>query len=142
MTVETRADMNKDVIRRFVDEVINRGNFDAANELVAEDFVELDPFPGQAQGRAGLVQVIGAFRNAFPDINWVMEEMVGEGEMVCSRFIWHGTHRNEFLGIGPTGKAVSVPGFVFDKVVNGKMQESRILMNVPILMQQLGVMPG
>lgn len=135
----SKVEANKQTILRFAKEVINQGNFAVAEEIVAEAFVELDPFPGQAQGRAGLVQVIGAFRNAFPDIDWITEEMVGEGDMVCSRFTWHGTHLGEFLGIGPTGKSVSVPGFVFDKVVDGKMQESRILMNIPALMQQLGL---
>ena|SRR5271165_3212 len=65
---------NKTVITRFVEEVINQGQIERADDLVAVDFVELDPLPGQQQGREGLKQVIGAFRTAFPDIHWVIEE--------------------------------------------------------------------
>ena len=45
---------NKAIARRFVDEVLNKQNLATADELVAEDFVELDPLPGQEQGREGL----------------------------------------------------------------------------------------
>ena len=71
---------NKTVITSFVEEVINQGQLQRADDLVAVDFLELDPLPGQQQGCEGLKQVIGAFRTAFPDIHWVIEEMVGEGE--------------------------------------------------------------
>jgi hypothetical protein len=58
---------NKTVITSFVEEVINQGQLERADDLVAVDFVELDPLPGQEKGREGLKQVIGAFRTAFPD---------------------------------------------------------------------------
>jgi hypothetical protein len=45
---------NKAVGLRFVNEVLNKQNLAALDELVAEDFVELDPLPGQEQGREGL----------------------------------------------------------------------------------------
>jgi hypothetical protein len=53
----------------FVEEVINQGQLERADDLVAVDFVEVDPLPGQQQGREGLKQVINAFRTAFPDIH-------------------------------------------------------------------------
>ena len=56
---------NKAVITSFVEEVINQGQLECADDLVAVDFVELDPLPGQQQGREGLKQVISAFRSAF-----------------------------------------------------------------------------
>jgi steroid delta-isomerase-like uncharacterized protein len=132
---------NKPVITSFVEEVINQGQLERADDLVAVDFVELDPLPGQEQGREGLKQVIGAFRTAFPDIHWVIEEMVGEGEKVFSRFTWHGTHCGEFFGVPATGKQIKVKGMVVDRVVAGKMAESRILMDGLSMMRQLGVIP-
>jgi hypothetical protein len=66
------------VITSFVEEVINQGHLERADNLVAVDFVELDSLPGQQQGRECLKQVISAFRTAFPDVHWVIEEMVGE----------------------------------------------------------------
>jgi steroid delta-isomerase-like uncharacterized protein len=133
---------NKAVIRRFMEEVLNEKRLEVADEIVAEDFVELDPFPGQQQGREGLKEVLAMISAGFPDIHWTVEEMVGEGEKVVTRFTWTGTHRGTFLGVPATGKSVVVKGVVIDRVVGGKMTDSRILMDTMGLMQQLGVVPG
>jgi predicted ester cyclase len=77
---------NEAVISTFVEQVINKGQLERADDVVAVDFVEVDPLPGQQQGREGLKQVINAFRTAFPDMHWVIDEMVGEGGKVFSRF--------------------------------------------------------
>ena len=58
---------NKAVIASFIEEVINQGQHERANDLVAVDFVELEPLPGQHQGREGLKRLTGAFRTAFPE---------------------------------------------------------------------------
>ena len=132
---------NKQFMRQFVEEAINKKNLDAIDELVAEDFVEHVPFPGQGPGREGLRQVLAAFLSAFPDIRWTLEEQIAEGEKVVSRFTMTGTHRGDFLGIPPTGKSVNIWGVVIDVVRNGKFAESRIIMDTLGLMQQLGMIP-
>jgi steroid delta-isomerase-like uncharacterized protein len=135
------SEANKQVIRDFIEEVLNRGDFDRANDLVHEDFIELDPLPGQQQGREGLKAVLAQMRTAFPDMHWVISEMVTEGEKVVTRFTWTGTHRDTFLGIPGTGKRVEVKGVVIDRLESGKMADSRILMDTLGLLQQLGVIP-
>jgi steroid delta-isomerase-like uncharacterized protein len=135
------AIQNKAVVSSFVEEVINQGRLERVNDLVAIDFVELDPLPGQRQGRDGLKEVIAALRTAFPDILWVIEEMLGEGDKVFSRFTWHGTHRGEFFAVPATGRQITVKGMVVDRVVAGKMVESRILMDGISMLTQLGVIP-
>jgi steroid delta-isomerase-like uncharacterized protein len=133
---------NKAVTQRFVDEAINWKNLDALNQLVAEDFIERVPFPGQGPGREGLKATIGAFLQAFPDIVWTTHEQIAEADNVVSRFTWTGTHRGEFLGVPATGRRVTVWGVLIDVVRGGKMVESRIIMDTLGLMQQLGVIPG
>jgi steroid delta-isomerase-like uncharacterized protein len=132
---------NVATLERFVEEVINQGQFEAADELVEENFVELDPFPGQQQGREGLKDVIRMMRIGFPDIHWTVEETIASGDKVVSRFKWTGTQRGEFLGIPATGRKVTVPGVVIDRLNDGKMADSRILMDTLGMMQQLGVIP-
>ena len=133
---------NKEVIQAFMDDVLNEGRLERADDLVKEDFVELDPLPGQEQGREGLKAIVHALRVAFPDMHWVQKEMVAEGQKVVTRFVWTGTHRGAFLGIPATGKSVEVKGVVIDLLENGRMSESRILMDTMGLMQQLGVIPA
>ena len=135
------SETNKQIMRTFVEEVINQNRLDRADDLVKEDFIELDPLPGQQQGREGLKDVLAMMRTAFPDIHWTITEMVSEGEKVVSRFHWTGTHRAPFLGIPATGKPVEVKGVVIDRLEAGKMADSRILMDTLALLQQLGVIP-
>jgi steroid delta-isomerase-like uncharacterized protein len=129
-------------LSRFVEEVINQGRLDAADELVQADFIELDPLPGQRQGREGLKEVIAMMRAGFPDLHWVVDETVAAGDKVVSRFKWTGTQQGVFLGIPATHKAVTVCGVVIDRLSAGKMADSRILMDTFGLMQQLGVIPA
>ena len=129
------------VVGRFIEEVINQGRLDSADEIVEENFVELDPLPGQRQGREGLKEVIGMLRTAFPDIHWVVDETIAAGEKVVTRFTWTGTHHGTFLGIPATGRHITVKGVVIDRLSGGKMADSRILMDSLGMMQQLGVVP-
>ena len=85
-----------------------RGDLRLRRRLFAEDFVELDPLPGQRQGREGLVEVLGGMLAAFPDIHRVVEEMIVKGGKVVTRFTWTETHRGTFLGIPATGPGVMV----------------------------------
>jgi steroid delta-isomerase-like uncharacterized protein len=81
------------------------------------------------------------FHTAFPDLHWVLEEQIAEGEKVVSRFTWTGTHRGEFLGIPATGKQVKVWGVAIDVVKNGVFTQSRIIMDSVGLLRQLGAIP-
>jgi steroid delta-isomerase-like uncharacterized protein len=135
------TESNKEILRKFIEEVINQNRIDRANDLVVEDFVELDPLPGQRQGREGLKEVLGMMRAAFPDMHWAVEEMIAEGDTVVTRFAWTGTHRGEFLGVPATGRSVAVKGVVIDQLDGGKMTRSRILMDSLGMMQQLAVVP-
>jgi len=132
---------NAAIIQRFTDDVINQGRYEVCDEIVAEDFLELDPLPGQRQGREGLKEAIAMMRSAFPDIHWVTDESISSGDKVVTRFTWTGTHRGPFLGIPATGRPVTVKGVVIDRLVNSRMTDSRILMDTFSLMMQLGAIP-
>ena len=131
-----------EIIARFGREVLNDKNVDAIDEIAAEDFVELDPVPGQGAGREGLKEFLATIAfPAFPDQQWVTEEQITSGEKVVSRFTWYGTHQGTFMGIPATGRHVAVKGMVIDRVVDGKWKDSRILMDTLGLLQQLGAIP-
>lgn len=136
-------EQNKATLARLV-EFINTGNTAIVDEIVAPDYLERDPFPGQQPGREGLKEVILMTRAAFPDLEWRVDEMVAEGDTVASRFTWRGTHRGPFLGVPPTGRQIAVTGMVFDRVVGGRLVESQILMNTLGILAQLGAveLPG
>ena len=103
--------------------------------------MEQVPFPGQGPGLEGLKAVLRGMRAGFPDMHWSVEEQIAEGDKVLTRFDWTGTHRGEFLGVSATGRPVKVWGMVIDRFQDGKIKETRILMDALGLMIQLGVFP-
>ncbi len=133
------VEKNKEIVRRFIEEAINKGDVDAAGDYMAEDVVELEPFPGQGPGLSGLKDVLKGMLTAFPDMRWTIEEQIAEADKVLTRFIWTGTHRGAFFGVPATGNPVTVWGMVIDRLENGKVKETRILMDALGLMKQLGV---
>jgi len=135
------AQDNAAIVRRFADEVITRGNIDAAAQFVWEDVVEQVPLPGQGPGLEGLKDILRAMRSGFPDLVFSTIEQVSEGDKVASRFEWTGTHQGEFLGIPATGRSVRVWGIVIDRLVEGRIKDTRIIMDTLGLMVQLGVVP-
>ena len=132
---------NSAIVRRFVDEVINQGKMDSAEEFVWEDVVEQVPLPGQGPGLEGLKDVLRGMRSAFPDIDFSIKEQVCEGDKVVSRFEWTGTHKAEFMGVPATGRQVRVWGVVIDRLEAGRIKDTRILMDALSLMMQLGALP-
>jgi steroid delta-isomerase-like uncharacterized protein len=131
---------NAEVVRRFVDEVITRGEIDRTGEFAWEDVVEQVPLPGQGPGLEGLKDILRAMRAGFPDLVFSIVEQISEGEKVASRFEWTGTHQGTFMGIPATGRPVRVWGVVVDRLVEGRIKETRIIMDTMGMMRQLGVM--
>jgi steroid delta-isomerase-like uncharacterized protein len=133
---------NATIVRRFVDEVITQGNIEGAARYVWEDVIEQVPLPGQGPGLDGLKDILRAMRAGFPDIVFSIQEQVAEHDKVASRFEWTGTHRGAFLGIPATGRSVRVWGIVIDRLENGRIKDTRIIMDTFGLLGQLGVLPS
>ena len=129
---------NRSIVRSFIEESINQGQIESAAKFVWEDVVEQVPFPGQGPGLEGLQNVLRGLRSAFPDLYFGVEEQIAEGDKVLTRFEWTGTHRNEFLGVPATGRPVKVWGMVIDRLEDGRIKETRIIMDIFGLMMQLG----
>lgn len=125
------------MVRRFADEVITGGAIERAGEFAWEDVVEQVPLPGQGPGLEGLKDILRAMRAGFPDLVFAIQEQISEGDKVASRFEWTGTHRGSFLGIPATAKPVRVWGVVIDRLVEGRIKETRIIMDTMGLMTQL-----
>jgi steroid delta-isomerase-like uncharacterized protein len=139
-TMSTEA--NTAQLQRLADEVLTRHNLAALDEIFHADYVEDEPPPGMGPGSEGLRQWLASWIAAFPDVRWTVEEQIADEDMVWSRSIWQGTHQGSFLGIPPTGKNVAVAAWTIDRFTDGKIAESRIIMDTLGMMQQLGVIPA
>jgi steroid delta-isomerase-like uncharacterized protein len=137
------TDTNKVVSRRFLTEIFGQGKLAVADEIIALDHVNSGPgaLPGLPPGPEGSKQLVMVYRNAFPDVQFTIDEQIAEGDKVVTRWSAHGTHKGELAGIPPTGKSATVTGMGVDRIVNGKIVESWGLFDQFGMMQQLGVIP-
>jgi steroid delta-isomerase-like uncharacterized protein len=137
------TETNKAIIRRFFEEAFGKGNLAVVDEIVAPDQVNGGPgaLPGMPNGPEGSKMLIKAYRNAFPDLHFTIDEQIVEGNTVVTRWSAHGTHTGELAGIPATGKRTTVVGLGVDRVENGKIVESWGLFDQFGMLQQLGVIP-
>ena len=116
---------NKALIRHWIEEILTQGNLERAENLFARDYILHDPsFPRDVRGPKGVKRYVTAYREAFPDARFVVEDQIAEGDKVVTRWRAQGTHRGEFLGIAPTGERVTVSGIEFDHIVGGRIDEA------------------
>ena len=116
---------NKALVRRFYDEVWDRGNVEFAHEVFADDYVRHDLRATQAMpGAAGMAKIADDFRRAFPDARWHVDLLLGEDDLVAARWTATGTHSGPWGDVQPTGKSVSFSGInVFRFGSSGKVAE-------------------
>jgi predicted ester cyclase len=139
--MSSETELNKSVIRRFVEEVQNKKNWDVYDELNDPEFVNHSAPPGIPSDREGGKIYLGAFLNAFPDCRFTVDDMIAEGDQVVTKKTFTGTHEAEFAGIPPTGKRVTLQFVDIMRVRDGRIVEHWLSMDQLSFMQQLGVIP-
>ena len=132
-------DENKVIVRRWNDEIWNRGNLATIDELFAVDFVFDYPPPEANPDREGYKQFITRNFRTWADIHCTIEDMVAEGDKVAVRWTGRGTHKGEFWGVAPTGREATLRGISIIRIEGGKIVEEWGFMNALDLMGQLGV---
>jgi ketosteroid isomerase-like protein len=82
------AQENKELTRRWFEEVWNKGNMDFVDEVVASNLVVHDPSTpeGMGSGVESAKQFVEVYRNAFPDIQLTVEDLIAEGDKVVTRW--------------------------------------------------------
>lgn len=128
---------NKAIARRFIEEILGRGNFDLLDEITADNYADHN-LPAGVTPR----QSIGAFRAGFPDVEVTVEDVLAEGEKAVVRYTIRGTNTGSFFGMPPTGKSVRMSGISVYRIVGDKLVEGWVEYDQLGLLQQLGVVPS
>ena len=105
------ADLNKDVVRGFITEVLIGGQFDRIDEFLAPNYVnrafgvDLAGFKGMLPGLAAVL----------PERQFDIEELIAEGNAVVARYTSVLRDRN--------GRTISVRGLTYYRLADGKIVE-------------------
>lgn len=134
------AEENKAVVRRVVDEILNKGNLEVADEVMASNYVYHFPMM-EIKGPEGYKQLTGMMRTAFPDVNVTIDSLTAEGDMVAAIITMKGTFKGEMMGMAPTGNQFSFQEAIFIRFEGGKEVEATPFGNMIEFYQQLGISP-
>jgi steroid delta-isomerase-like uncharacterized protein len=133
---------NKAVVMRVVDEMWNRGDAAAVEELIAPSMVEHGAFGTGTGGRDDARDTVERFRSGFPDLVLEAEGLIAEGDRVVLHWVGRGTHEGEFMGVPPTGTRVEIAAVAMVRIHEGKIAEMRGAPDMLGLMQQIGAVPA
>ncbi len=140
-TAGMSAEENKDLVRRYIEEVWNGHNLDAIDELVSPEYFNHAASTAEYQ-RGGAKLAVEWLRSVFPDHRFDIEDAAADGNTVAVRGTMGGTHEGELMGIAPTGKRVVVQQTHWFRVADGKVAEHWAVRDDLGMMRQLGVMPS
>jgi len=123
------TDNNKDVVQRFVKEVLAGGQLDRIDELVAPGYVNrafgvgLEAFKGMLAGLS----------TALPDRSFDIKDLIAEGDAVVARYTAE-------MRDG-SGTTISFRGLTFYRLTGSKIVEDDPI-TTPDLAQELGPLLG
>ena len=127
MEEQNTLEANKALIRRWFEEVWNKGRAEAIAEMLAADagIHGLSDEPGKnMKGPADFLPFHSVFRGAFPDIDVLTDDVIAEGDMIAARCSVRGRHTGDHLGVAATDAPVEFTGMVMARIKDGKIVEA------------------
>ena len=124
---------NTAVVSRYVEQVLNQQNIAALDTLLAPAFVH----GVEGRGISGQAAALQSRFTAFPDAHVTLEHMMADGEQVAVRATWHGTHRQEWLGVPASNHEVTWGIMSFFRVEHGKIAHIWAIEDAAALQRQL-----
>ncbi len=129
--------------RRFIEEILNTGDWSHADEVLTDDVVMYHPSaPEPIRGRDGVREFLGQFRAGMPDLSLTVDDVAEGGDRAAARWSARGTHKADLFGIPPTGREISIRGISFFRFSDGRIAEDWVEENTFEVLQQLGVVPA
>ena len=135
------SEENKALMRRWFEEVWNKGRAEAIPEMFADEGIAhglSDDPASPLRGPAGFLPFHAQFREAFPNIEVVVEDQIAEGDRVATRCSVRGKHAGDSLGFAATGSPVEFTGITITRIKDGKIVEAWNNFDFMKMYRQLG----
>ena len=143
MSEQNNLEANKQLVLRWFEEVWNKGRGDAIAEMLADDAVVNGLSEDATQplrGPAGFLPFHAQFREAFPNIEVVIEDAIAEGDRVAVRFSVRGKHQGDSLGFKATGATTEFDGMAIVRIKDGLIVEAWNNVDFMKMYKQLGAL--
>lgn len=135
------SEENKELLRRWFEEVWHKGRTEAIDEMFAGDGLAHGLAEGESmRGPQAFKDFHASFRGAFPDVRVVIEDMVAEDDRVAARCTVTGKHTGDSLGFAATNAPVEFTGMTIVRIRNGQIVEAWNNFDFMNMNRQLGIM--
>jgi len=129
-------------VRRFFDEVWNKGNVDETDAFLGAEFVSHNTLDVRIVGPSEYGGAVTDYRAAFPDLHTTLADVLVDGNRVVVRGMDRGTHRGDFMGFPASGREVTTTWIEIFRMENGKAAEGWLESDFGALRNQLVPAPG
>ncbi len=134
-------EQNETLSRRFFEEVCNGRRLEVADEIIAPDHVFHEPqTPISSNGPEGVKAAVRVYQEGL-DGRWEVKDVVSDADRVVTRWVGHGVHNSELMGMAPTGREIHVDAITIHRIADGKIAEDWTVWDALGLLQQLGAVP-
>jgi predicted ester cyclase len=116
------SEANKRITRGVLEELFEKGNLEAAEDLIHPEFINHEAPPDNPQGPEGLKETVSWLRGIWGPMRAEVEDEICEEDKVVARVTIHGHHVGEFLGKAPTGK-----GFAVEQIHIWRIEDGRVI---------------
>jgi steroid delta-isomerase-like uncharacterized protein len=137
------SEVNKALVRRWFEEVWNKGRADAIEEMFAADGIAhglSDESGNPLRGPKHFREYQAQMKTAFPDMQISIEDMVAENDLVAVRCNVRGKHSGEGFGIAASNAPVEFSGMSFVRIADGKIVEGWNNFDFMRMYKQVGVL--
>jgi steroid delta-isomerase-like uncharacterized protein len=138
----TTPEQNLKLAKRYIDELVNKGDFSKIDEILAEDVqFKLMQAPNLV-GRDAVRGYLERMRGAFTNLNLEVVRELANDNTVALRWRWTGTHTGEYNGVPASGNKVDEYGIDMFEFWNGKIRSIHVVANQLGLTNQLRATPA
>jgi steroid delta-isomerase-like uncharacterized protein len=113
----------KELVRRYYDEVWLKGNVEAIDDFLTDDYVDHTP-QDDAPPIERLKRVAGVYRDTATDVELDLNVLIADGEHAAAFWTMAWTQRGDFFGVPADGQRLEFSGGQFFRLRDGRIAET------------------
>ena len=131
------AASNKELIKRFYQEVYVDWNMELVDKVLSSQFTSHDWPNGGPTGPQAFRDYYAIIRSALPDARYEVDDIIAENDKVVVRWRLLGTHKGDYQGIAPTGRLVTLRGIAIYRVERSRLMERWVVSDLYGLLEEI-----
>jgi predicted ester cyclase len=133
---------NKEIVRRYIDDMWNHNKPEIIPSLVSSDYRHTSSSGAEWRGSDRVKELVSSLHEALSNLHYTIDAMNSEGDLVATRTTVTGIFVKPLLGIAPTNAKVSYQEWLWQRIRNGKIVEGWTLTNAEAMLRRSATGPA